>query len=242
MRLDPCVAPDEEIVETPDLFAQSPDWWAQTCAGADLVLHAAWYAEPGKYLTSERNFDCLTGTLAIARGAADAGVSRLVGIGTCFEYDLEPGHLSTRTPLDPQTPYAAAKVATYHCLKAWLPLQDVSFLWARLFYLYGADEDERRLVPYLHRRLSAGEPADLTSGTQLRDFLDVDKAAAMLVKEALAARTGAVNIASGEGITVRALAERIADGYGRRDLLNFGARPDNITDPPCVVGVKAEDT
>ncbi|MDC0343674.1 NAD(P)-dependent oxidoreductase, partial [bacterium] len=97
-------------------------------------------------------------------------------------------------------------------------------------------------VPYLHRRLSAGEPADLTSGTQLRDFLDVDKAAAMLVKEALAARTGAVNIASGEGITVRALAERIADGYGRRDLLNFGARPDNITDPPCVVGVKAEDT
>ena len=28
------------------------------------------------------------------------------------------------------------------------------------------------------------------------------------------------------------LAERIADEYGRRDLLRFGARPDNLADPP----------
>jgi dTDP-6-deoxy-L-talose 4-dehydrogenase (NAD+) len=40
-------------------------------------------------------------------------------------------------------------------------------------------------------------------------------------------------------VTVRELAERIADEYGRRDLLRFGARPDNLVDPPCVVGVRA---
>jgi dTDP-6-deoxy-L-talose 4-dehydrogenase (NAD+) len=50
-------------------------------------------------------------------------------------------------------------------------------------------------------------------------------------------RTGPVNICSGHGISVRALAESIADEYGRRDLLRFGARPDNLIDPPCVVGV-----
>jgi dTDP-6-deoxy-L-talose 4-dehydrogenase (NAD+) len=38
---------------------------------------------------------------------------------------------------------------------------------------------------------------------------------------------------------VRALAESIADEYGRRDLLRFGARADSPTDPPCVVGVRA---
>ena len=31
-------------------------------------------------------------------------------------------------------------------------------------------------------------------------------------------------------------AERIADEYERRDLLKFGAREDNLTDPKCVVG------
>ena len=38
-------------------------------------------------------------------------------------------------------------------------------------------------------------------------------------------------------ITVRQLAEQIADEYGRRDLLRFGAREDNQVDPPCVVGI-----
>ena len=39
-------------------------------------------------------------------------------------------------------------------------------------------------------------------------------------------------------MTVRELAERIADEFGRRDLLRFGARPDNPVDPPCVVGIR----
>ncbi len=231
----------DEVIETDDVFARSAAWWVERCAGVDMVVHVAWYAEPGKYLTSDRNLDCLSGTLALARGAASAGVRRFVGVGTCFEYDLRGGRLSTQTPLNPLTPYAAAKASTYLTLNQWLPLQGVEFLWARLFYLYGAGEDPRRLVPYLHQQMQAGARADLTSGTQVRDFMDVDDAAAMLVGDALSARVGASNIASGAGITVRALAERIADQYGRRDLLNFGARPDNLTDPPCVIGLREEE-
>lgn len=228
-------------VETPDLFAQDADWWADTCAGADLVLHAAWYAEPGKYLTSPRNLDCLAGTLALAQGAARAEVRRLVGIGTCFEYDLSLGHLPVNTPLDPQTPYAAAKTATFLTLSRWLPQEGVSFLWARLFFLYGEGEDPRRLVPYLHRQLQAGQQAELTEGTQIRDYMEVREAARMIADDALGGVEGATNIASGKGRTVRALAEEIADIYGRRDLLEFGARPQNLTDPPVVVGLRAED-
>jgi dTDP-6-deoxy-L-talose 4-dehydrogenase (NAD+) len=50
---------------------------------------------------------------------------------------------------------------------------------------------------------------------------------------------GPVNICSAQPITVRQLAETIADEFGRRDLLRFGARPDNLVDPPCVVGIRA---
>jgi len=114
----------------------------------------------------------------------------------------------------------------------------VEFLWARLFYLYGVGENSRRLVPYLHQQVQAGQVADLTSGTQIRGFMDVDDAAALLVADAFSTRTGVSNIASGQGTTVRQLAEDIADGYGRRELLNFGARADNLTDPPMVVGLR----
>lgn len=227
----------DKIILTPDLFSESSEWWAENCKGIDTIIHSAWYAEPGQYLQSEKNIDCLTGTLHLAKGAARVGVKRFIGIGTCFEYDLTSGTVSVKTPLHPLTPYAGAKAAVFMALTQWLPLQQVEFAWCRLFYLYGEGEDARRLVPYLRARLEKGEPAELTSGTQIRDFMDVAQAGRMIVDIASSKQQGPINICSGNPITVRQLAENIADEYGRRDLLRFGVRPDNLVDPPCVVGV-----
>jgi dTDP-6-deoxy-L-talose 4-dehydrogenase (NAD+) len=202
------------------------------------VIHLAWYAEPGRYLQSPLNIDCLTGTLNLAKGAAAVHVRRFVGIGTCFEYDVSVGRLAVDTPLRPTTPYAGAKAAAYLALSTWLPEQGVEFAWCRLFYLYGDHEDPRRLVPYIRNRLANGEVAELTSGQQIRDFVDVRDAGRMIVDVALGARQGAANVCSGVPISVRELAERVADQLGRRDLLRFGARPDNLVDPPVVVGVR----
>lgn len=227
----------ERIVTTPDMFQESESWWIQQCQDVDIVIHTAWYAEPGKYLQASQNIDCLIGSLRLARGAAIAGIKRFVGIGTCFEYDLSHGMLSPNTPLKPVTPYAAAKAALYLSLSQWLPLQSTEFAWCRLFYLYGQGEDKRRLVPYLRQQLERGEPVELTSGRQIRDFLDVKKAGQQIADVALSSQVGAINVCSGIPITVRQLSEQIADEYGRRDLLRFGIRPDNLVDPPCVVGM-----
>lgn len=227
----------ESVVVTADLFAETAHWWADVCDGVDTVIHVAWYAEPGKYLQSEKNLDCLAGTLQLAKGAAAAGVRRFLGVGTCFEYDLTGGVLSVQTPLRPLTPYAGAKVAAFMALSQWFAQERIEFVWCRLFYLYGAGEDARRLVPYLRARLSAGEPAELTSGSQIRDFLDVQAAGRMIAEVALSEKQGVANICSGVPVTVRQFAERIADEYGRRDLLRFGVRPDNLVDPPHVVGI-----
>jgi nucleoside-diphosphate-sugar epimerase len=95
-------------------------------------------------------------------------------------------------------------------------------------------------VPYIRGQLEAGQEVLLTRGDQVRDFLDVKDAARMIADVALGQQQGAVNICSGEAMTVRQLAESIADEYGRRELLRFGARPENRFDPPRVVGVRQE--
>lgn len=225
------------VITTPDIFSENAEWWKNTLQGIDTVIHVAWYTEPGLYLQSSKNLDCLQGTLNMAKSAVQAGVRRFVGVGTCFEYDLSYGTLSVETPLKPLTTYASTKAATYMTLSQWLPTQAVEFAWCRLFYLYGDGEDARRLVPYLRAKLVAGEPAELTSGNQIRDFIDVSEVGRLIVEVALGTALGPVNVCSGVPITVRRLAENIADEYGRRDLLKFGARPDNLIDPPCVVGV-----
>jgi dTDP-6-deoxy-L-talose 4-dehydrogenase (NAD+) len=231
----------EKMVATSDIWSETAAWWSETCRGVDIVIHIAWYAEPGKYLHSPMNRDCLEGTLRLAQGAIDAKVRRFVGIGTCFEYDLSIGRLSVTTPLRPATPYAAAKIEAFNALSRLLPQHGVAFAWCRLFYLYGEGEDERRLMPFLRGKLQAGEAAELTSGQQIRDYLDVRDAGRMIADAALGAAQGPINICSGIPVTIRQLAEQIADEYGRRDLLRFGVRPDNPVDPPCVIGVRDEN-
>ena len=232
------VVPLEDVITTPDLFAESADWWAKACEGVDTVIHVAWYAESGEYLQSPKNLDCLTGSVNMAKGASRAGVRRVIGIGSCVEYDLSGGRLSVESPLKSLSLYAAAKTAVFSTLSQFLPSQGIEFLWCRLFYLYGDREDSRRLVPYIRSMLAAGKPAELGSGDHIRDFTDVAVAGEMIADEAMGDRQGAVNICSGVPITVREIAEKIADEYGRRDLLHFGVRPDNKIDPPCVVGIK----
>jgi nucleoside-diphosphate-sugar epimerase len=226
-----------KIISTTDLFTEKPEWWVEQCNGVDTIIHAAWYAEPSMCLQSERNIQCLQGSLNLAQGAIEAGVRRFIGVGSCFEYDLSAGILSIGTPLKPSTLYAATKASLYMCLSQKLPMHSVEFAWCRVFYLYGEGEDPRRLAAYVRSKLEKGEPAELTSGKQIRDFLNVAEAGRTIADVALSTQTGPVNICSGVPITVKQLAEQIADEYGRRDLLIFGARADNLVDPPCVIGV-----
>ena len=173
----------------------------------------------------------------MAQAAAEAGVRRFVGVGTCFEYQHSTATLSVESPLGPTSPYAAAKASTYLTLSNCLPMHGVEFAWCRLFYLYGEGEDSRRLVPSIRNALSHGQEVALTSGTQVRDFLDVQEAGKCIAKVVMRNHTGPLNICSGKPVTVRELAGSIADEYGRRDLLKFGARAENPVDPPFVVGI-----
>lgn len=226
-----------EIAETANLFTAAPSELEAALANCDILIHAAWYAEPGQYLHSSKNVDCLTGTLRLAQAFQCSGGQRFVGVGTCAEYDASIAYMKPDSPLRPETLYAVCKASAFQTLNQLLPSSGQSFAWCRLFHLYGEGEDSRRLVPYLHQQLSKGEPVELTSGRQIRDFLDVQQAGTMIADVALGAVDGPINICSGVPITVRQLAEQIADEYGRRYLLKFGARPDNLFDPPCVVGV-----
>ena len=122
----------KKIISSQDIFKENENWWTNHCKGIDTIIHAAWYAEPGKYLQSSKNLDCLIGSLHLARGAANAGVTRFIGIGN---------------------------------------------------------------------------------------------------------QEGPINICSGASITVKQLAQQIADIYDKRHLLKFGVQPENPMDPLFVVGV-----
>lgn len=234
------VAAGVEVVVMEDLFSATAGQLKDLCSDVDTVIHLAWHATPGEYLNSDENLKCLAGTLNFAQAAIVANVQRFVGVGTCFEYDLSAGYLRTSTPLAPTTLYGSCKASAYLALSRLMAREKRSFAWCRLFYLHGEGESGQRLVPYIRAQLANGRAAELTSGTQIRDYLDVREAGNRIALSALSGMEGPLNICSGKPVTIADLAGAIADEYGRRDLLRFGARSSSPEDPPCVFGEPSE--
>ena len=225
------------IVETENIFSETSSWWGSKCKDVDIVINAAWYAEPGSYYPSLSNMDCLRGSLNLAEGCIASGVKKFLGIGTCAEYEISNDPIPFNGVLKSHTIYSAAKLATFHMLEQLFNKNDISFAWCRLFYLFGEGEDDRRLVPYIKNQLIKGESAELSSGNQVRDFMDVSTAGKIIADISLSNQSGAINVCSGIPKTVREHAIEIAKDYGREDLLNFGAKEDNPLEPMHVVGI-----
>jgi nucleoside-diphosphate-sugar epimerase len=202
----------------------------------ECAIHLGWYVVPGKFWTARENLDCVGMTLSLAQALAEAGCRRLVGGGSCTEYDWDYGYLSeTVTPLRPRTLYGVAKNATRAVLEAFCRRTSISFAWARVFYLYGPGEDPARLVPAVTLALLKGEVAKCTEGSQVRDFLVVEDVASAILAVAESKFEGSVNIGSGEPASIRRIAELIGDSLGKREQLAFGAIKSDPSDPPFLL-------
>ena len=190
----------------------------------EALLHLAWYAHPRDYLGSRENLRSLQATTALAAAALDAGCRRIVGVGTCLELGPSDVPAGEGAATNPDTLYAACKQAA-RLVAEQLADGRASFAWARLFHLHGPGEDPARLVPMVAARLRRGEPVELTSGAQVRDYLRVEEMAEALALLVEADVTGTVHVCSGRPVTLRALLEGLAGVLGRPGLLRFGALP-----------------
>ncbi len=200
----------------------------------DLAIHLAWYAVPGKYLNAPENLDHLAASLRLARALAESGCKRLVTAGTCFEYDTTLGLLSESTPCEPRFLYSATKHAMFESLREACRVWSVSYAHARFFYQYGPWEAPGRLVPAVIAPLLRGEPANVTTGDQVRDFLHVDDVARALTHVAHGELTGPVNVGSGVPVRVCDVVRAAAKACGREELVRYGALPSREGDPPFI--------
>ncbi|EGF89431.1 NAD dependent epimerase/dehydratase family protein [Asticcacaulis biprosthecium C19] len=198
------------------------------------LLHNAWYTEHGRFWHAPENAVWLDASKALFAAFAEAGGRRVIGVGTCAEYDWVRSDTTPwreNDPLAPATPYGRAK----NDLHQWLAGQGIDYAWARLFLLFGPGENPARIVPHLIRCALTGEPARCSSGRQVRDFLSTQACGERVAAVATSNLSGAVNIASGVGLSLRDLAPLIEAATGRPLRAEFGALPDRPEDPPYMV-------
>ena len=215
-----------------DLLTEDPRRLT-AAARAEVLIHLAWIATPGVYGESLENLDWLAASAALSAAFLAEGGRRLVGAGTCLEYDRDAGAGST----GPRTVYAAAKHACRLVFERQVAsIEGASLAWPRIFFLLGSEDHPDRFAPSLARRLVAGEPAQTSRGLVERDFIDVRDCAGAIAALAGAEASGAFDIATGRGWRLRDLAEAIAAKAGRPDLLHVDPALDRAGEPLSLVG------
>src|SRR6185295_7999217 len=106
----------------------------------------------------------LQGSLELLQILSECNCEQFVGAGSCAEYEMKSEILSETDKTKPETLYAASKLS-FQVLGEQIAAQsDFRFAWGRIFYLYGPQEDPRRIVPSAILKLQKGERFSASPG------------------------------------------------------------------------------
>jgi len=201
----------------------------EAMAECDIVFHLAVQCVRRSLSKPLQNHDVnATGTLNVLEVARRRRVRRFVYCSSSEVYgNCREGRLGeAATVCQPTTVYGAAKLAGEHYAKAYWQTYGLPTVVVRPFNAYGPrghmSGDLAEVIPrFVIRVLNGLPPVIFGTGENGRDFTYVTETARGV---ALAARCdaligGVVNIAYGDMVTVRQLAEAIAQLCGRPDIV-----------------------
>lgn len=195
------------------------------------VLHLAWEGVKGVDRNSPIQMRNVSSSIDLYRLTEELGCKHFVGLGSQAEYGPLQGKISESDPTRPTTAYGAAKLATGLVLERTAAASDRPFAWLRLFSSYGPDDDPSWLIPYMIKRLLAGEKPSLTRAEQIWDYLHVDDVADGVIAALDSGACGVFNLGSGQARPLRTIIELIRDLIDPSLPLGFGEvpyRPDQV--------------
>ena len=199
----------------------------------DTIFHmAAFISVPG---SMEDPLTCyevnLNGSLNVLMQASQAGVRRVVLASSAAVYGESESPVAENHPKNPQSPYAASKLAMEQAAQLFSQSFSLETICLRYFNVYGPrqspDSPYAAAIPKFIQAMLAGEPATIHGdGRQTRDFVYVgDVVEAMLLAADGDSVDGRVfNIAGGKSVPIIELVEIIQRF--------FPETPDPVFGPP----------
>lgn len=214
----------------------------------EVIVHFAASIEVGESTRDPIGFyeNNVAGTISLLGAAQRAGIDKLVFSSTCATYgepELVP--ISEEHPQLPVNPYGRSKLMVEEILKDAGRYRGMKSVVLRYFNAAGADvegrigewhEPETHAIPIaleaafgLRDKFSInGEDYDTPDGTCVRDFvhvMDLADAHSRAVRHLIGGGASlALNLGTGQGITVRQLVETVARLSGREIPVEVRAR------------------
>jgi nucleoside-diphosphate-sugar epimerase len=215
--LDPEIAQEPEVV-LGDL--RDVESVTQAVDGVEFVLHlGAQIAIPYSYVNPRDFFETnVLGTLNVAQACLRAGVERAVHTSTSEVYgSAQTIPITEEHPLEPQSPYAASKLAADKLMDAWYRSYDLPVVILRPFNTFGPFQSARAIVPTIISQALAGGAVRLGSVHPRRDLTFVGDTVAGFIAaaQAPAAVGRTVQLGTGSDVSIGELVELVGELLGR---------------------------
>ena len=139
----------------------------------DTFYHIAW-GNTGENRNSSTELQSrnIAYTLAAVKTAHALGCRRFIGAGSQAEYGpMDVDKISPDSPVNPTTPYGAAKLASGQLARMLCKELGMECIWPRIFSVYGIYEKETTMVASGLRKMIAGEKTSFTPALQRWDYL-----------------------------------------------------------------------
>jgi NAD dependent epimerase/dehydratase len=193
---------------------------ARAVKGCQLVLHlGAQIAIPYSYINPRDFFETnVLGSLNVAQAVLDNDVEHLIHTSTSEVYGTARSIPITEAhPLEPQSPYAASKVAADKLMDSYHRTYDLPVTVVRPFNTYGPHQSARAIIPTIISQALASDTLRLGSLDPRRDLTYVTDTAAGLI--AAAAEPSAIGrtiqLGTGHDVSVGEIVQMVGEVLGK---------------------------
>jgi UDP-glucose 4-epimerase len=204
---------------------------ASVVFGCDSVVHLAGppsvamsFAKPSLSATIHAG-----GTAVLLEVAAEANVNRFVYCSSAEVYGQAAANpVSETDSLSPVSPYGASKAAAEWIVKASAISNQHEAVILRPFTVYGPGLASRSLLGLILEQAASNDAVELMNLAPIRDYVYIDDVVDAFVRACgveLKQRVNVCNVGTGQGHSVRQLAETIVRVQGRNiPVLETGQR------------------
>jgi len=213
-RLETC---DPEVLDEVEVFTgdlTNPEAVAGAVEGCEAVLHLGAivpipysYRHPREYVAAN-----ITGTLNVLETSRRAGVSRIVQVSSSEVYGTaQMVPIPEHHPLNPQSPYAATKVAADQLALSYWHAFQTPVVVARPFNTFGPRQSARAVIPTIISQALSRDQIELGATSPSRDFLFVHDTVAGIARcaEVSGIEGEVFNLGTGTEISVGEVAKRV---------------------------------
>lgn len=196
---------------------------------ADVFVHFAW---AGTKLADrdlhDVHQDNVLYTIHSMKAAHQMGCQLFVDTGSQAEYGVVNHQITESTPCNPFSEYGKAKLEVYRRGQDFCKQLGLKYLHLRIFSVFGENDHPQTLIMTALRKMLSNEPLDLSSCTQMWNFLYVRDAVQQIYRlcenvfEDPSFVTDTFNIASEDTRVLRHFVEEMKGILKSDSTLSYG--------------------